>query len=97
VDEAKPFDIPKREVWEAFKKVKEVAAWGLRNGTTWLGDGKSGSLPQGGTVAGDAVASDLGNPPQYRALSWQQTPTRGPRYVRSPLRTRSKPFPQPPR
>ena len=22
VDEAKPFDIPKREVWEAFKKVK---------------------------------------------------------------------------
>ena len=23
VDEAKPFDIPKREVWEAFKKVKE--------------------------------------------------------------------------
>jgi RNA-directed DNA polymerase len=22
VDKAKPFDIPKREVWEAFKKVK---------------------------------------------------------------------------
>ena len=22
MDEAKPFDIPKREVWEAFKKVK---------------------------------------------------------------------------
>jgi RNA-directed DNA polymerase len=22
VDEAKPFDIPKREVWKAFKKVK---------------------------------------------------------------------------
>jgi RNA-directed DNA polymerase len=22
VDEARPFDIPKREVWEAFKKVK---------------------------------------------------------------------------
>jgi len=22
VDEVKPFDIPKREVWEAFKKVK---------------------------------------------------------------------------
>jgi hypothetical protein len=23
VDKARPFDIPKREVWEAFKKVKE--------------------------------------------------------------------------
>jgi RNA-directed DNA polymerase len=23
VDKAKPFDIPKREIWEAFKKVKE--------------------------------------------------------------------------
>ena len=29
MDEVKPFDIPKREVWEAFKKVKanQGAAW----------------------------------------------------------------------
>ena len=26
MDKAKPFDIPKREVWEAFKRVK--ANWG---------------------------------------------------------------------
>ena len=44
VDKAKPFDIPKREVWEAFKPVK-----------VWMGD--RFELPAGGPA--DAVESDL--------------------------------------
>jgi RNA-directed DNA polymerase len=47
VDKAKPFDIPKREVWEAFKKVK------ANHGAAGV-DGQTVSTPERKRIGGPA-------------------------------------------
>jgi hypothetical protein len=88
VDEVKPFDIPKREVWEAFKKVKGAAGVDGQTIADFEADepGREGTLQHAAEIK---LCAGYCNPNWVAAVSqWVTTPAchlRRPGQVPGPL------------